>query len=154
MKLLFEASEGFHGFTLLRAVAFSGFLFFGHHLMSTIFEEAALNALGNFSLGLLIFVFLTASAGTFYLTSFALVALSTGFSNVLLWFHHTVEVDAVPLETPVVFKSYSDLAGLTPSSLRHGIYDMPEVRADIASVINAVVRKKSPKLTGGFEIPQ
>ncbi|KAE9625495.1 hypothetical protein [Parasedimentitalea maritima] len=150
-KSAFEATEGYNDGIFLRVASYACFIIFGYYLVLTIFEKAVLDELGTFSELLLFAVFGPASAGALYLTSYSIVALSTGLTSFPLWFHHTVEVDAAPLETPVALKSYSDLEGLTRSSLRHGIYDMPEVQADIASVINAVVRKKKPKFLTNYQ---
>ena len=142
-----ELFEGYAGGKALRVVLTSFYLGIGMYLSYVHLGAATFNEIGIFSAIIMAFILASALAGILYLTTYSIVALSTGFFSFPLWFHHTVEVDAAPLETPTMYKSFSDLDSLKSSSLRHGIYDMPEVQMEVASAISAVARGKKPKLS-------
>lgn len=93
----------------------------------------------------LILTFASGAAGLVYLGSYALIALMVGFTNLRSW-PATVEVDAAPPNTVCAFKSYSDLGNIEATSLRHGIYELPDVQREIASIIQSIADGATPRL--------
>jgi hypothetical protein len=76
-------------------------------------------------------------AGAIYLASYALVAAAAGFVRLRDW-PSVVEIDAAPPRTPCFLKTYADM-GDSPARMRHGIYELPIVREEIAHIIQNVI---------------
>jgi hypothetical protein len=123
----------FHATFLIIGICIAGWLA-GHHLLD------------RWQNSVLIITFSYGAASFIYLGSYALVALSVGFNDVRKW-PATVEVDAAPPNKECSFKSYSDVAGIERTSLRHGIYDLPAVQQEISSIIQAIAHGAMPKLS-------
>jgi hypothetical protein len=92
-------------------------------------------------------VFASSIAGIMYVGSYALIALVVGFTDLRLW-PATIEVDAAPPHRDCIIKSYS-LENVQTTSLRHGIYELPGVQRDIASIIQSVAEGSTPRLPTG-----
>lgn len=144
-RVIFETYDGSGNSRLLRYALICFFLFGGWVIFGVLFQNLSHN-MTTFEILLSSTIFGAAFSAILFLLSYAIVAISTGQWNLRLWFHHTIEVDAVPMETPVIFKSYAYLDGFKTKSLRHGIYDEPEVQEDIIGIIRAINANKKPKL--------
>lgn len=96
-------------------------------------------------LGVLVVV-TPAMTGLLYLVGYSLVAIATGFSAFRSWPSTIVEVDAVPPEVECSFKAYSSMDSDDGESLRHGLYDRPEVQDDVAKILEAVAEGRDPYL--------
>lgn len=144
-RVILEIYDGGGGSRFFRYVSLVFFLWAGWVIFGILFQ----NLDRTMTIGeTVVFstIFGAAFCAMLFLLSYAIVAISTGQWNFRLWFHHTIEVDAVPMETPVCFKAYAYLDGFKAKSLRHGIYDEPEVQEDIIGIIRAINAKKKPKL--------
>lgn len=66
---------------------------------------------------------------------------------------YMVEVDAAPPETNCTFKSYSYL-GEASLTVRHGLYQLPEVQNELGRLIGRVARGLSPRLLVSGELDE
>lgn len=145
-KFLLGTFDGSNDSMTLRTICIVFFGLLGVLMLIVVFDQTFLENVGFFSISVLVWVLMLGCAGAIYIASYMLVALSTGFTNVFQWFHHLVEVDVTPPEYPVTYKSYSWLDCVKKSSLRHGLYDSPEIQSDIISLIKRVKNRKKLKL--------
>ena len=92
-----------------------------------------------------IFVFGSASLSCLYVAGYALIAVSVGLINPRHW-PAVIEVDSAPPDKACSIKSYFDLSTIEQTTLRHGIYELPEVQRDLAALIQEIEQDVTPSL--------
>jgi hypothetical protein len=85
-------------------------------------------------------------ASLMFLFGYVVLAPATGFTQVRAWPNSIVDVESAPTRRECLYKSYSDMDAIETTSLRHGIYEHPQVQEEVGSIIRAVWSGTSPHL--------
>jgi pimeloyl-ACP methyl ester carboxylesterase len=100
----------------------------------------------------LFLLFGAASFGTIFIAGYSLIAFAVGFYNPARWPWSVIEVDSSLPDKECSIKCYHDLDDIEPTAMRHGIYELLAVQADIALVVQAVADDRRPRLATAQEM--
>lgn len=95
--------------------------------------------------GFLVVTVLEFAAAVSSIAAFLLIASAVGFWDFTAAIWSNIEVDTVPEFQNCHIKSFGRLRGGEEDSLRHGLYDYADVKAEIAQIIGAVASGDEPR---------